>query len=198
MMKDRSATRLSRYMSYILRHHARSLGLDMDPDGSVDVEDLLVLLQKRFGRVGLRDVEHVVATSDKQRFELIDGRIRATYGHSLEVTVEHPTVVPPEVLFHGTTTRALDGILRDGLKPMGRRMVHLSGTVDDAIAVGRRRQSDPVVLVVHAGRAHRDGVVFSRSGRVFLAENVPPGYIGLLEQKTHDGQTIERYSEVTE
>ena len=57
-------------------------------------------------------------------------------------------VIPPDILYHGTTHKALDAIMNDGLKPMGRQYVHLSGDTDTAIRGGRRRDNDPVILVV--------------------------------------------------
>ncbi|XP_014873374.1 tRNA 2'-phosphotransferase 1-like [Poecilia latipinna] len=79
---------LSKSMSYVLRHGATQMGLQMATDGFLFVEDLLA--HPQFHLYTLEDVERVVSTSDKQRFKLRshpeDGRlqIRANQGHSLQ------------------------------------------------------------------------------------------------------------------
>lgn len=80
--------RLSKSLSWVLRHGALSLGLDLSPDGYARVNDILALPQfKQFGR---HDVERIVSNNSKKRFCLkidIDGTplIRANQGHSLAV-----------------------------------------------------------------------------------------------------------------
>jgi putative RNA 2'-phosphotransferase len=49
-------------------------------------------------------------------------------------------------------------ILKEGLKPMRRKRVHLSKTVEDAIEVGRRRTANPVILKIDAQKAIHEGI----------------------------------------
>ena len=78
----------------------------------------------------------------KQRFDLRDGKIRATYGHWFPVDIGLEPVQPPPQ--HYGTARALaQSILRIGLKPRDRQYVHLSSSVNEAIAVGKRREPPP-------------------------------------------------------
>uniref|UniRef100_A0A672QZV9 2'-phosphotransferase n=1 Tax=Sinocyclocheilus grahami TaxID=75366 RepID=A0A672QZV9_SINGR len=84
--------RLSKSLSYALRHGANKMGLQMNSDGFVFVEELLA--HQQFRSFSLEDVERVVATNDKQRFKLCnhpeDGRlqIRANQGHSVKVSLD--------------------------------------------------------------------------------------------------------------
>jgi putative RNA 2'-phosphotransferase len=88
---------------------------------------------------------------------------------------------PPAVLYHGTARRFLDSILRDGLRPGGRRHVHLSADRETAVRVGGRHGS-PVVLVVDAAGLHHAGHVFYRSANgVWLTDAVPPGRLRVGE-----------------
>lgn len=75
--------RLSKALSYVLRHGAVAEGLPMGPDGFVPLGALLRL--RRFAAVSERDVRRVVAADPKGRFELSPDppRIRANQGHSL-------------------------------------------------------------------------------------------------------------------
>ena len=130
-------------------------------------------------REALAELEEIVATSDKRRFELSDDgkRIRATQGHSVPVDLGYEDREPPELLYHGTAERNLGSILAQGLRSGQRHAVHLSTDVKTAIAVGQR-YGKPVVLVVQAGRMHLDGHRFQCSSNgVWLTEHVPVEYL---------------------
>ncbi len=129
-------------------------------------------------------LNEVVATNDKQRFSFdSDGsRIRANQGHSLSVDLELAPFEPPELLYHGTVDRFLESIRREGLTRQARHHVHLSADRDTARRVGMRR-GRPIVLVVEAGRMHRDGTPFFRSENgVWLTESVPPQFLRFPEE----------------
>lgn len=85
--------------------------------------------------------------------------------------------LPVNAGFQWTTREAARSILEEGLKPMGRRLVHLSSTYEEAANVGRRRQRNPVVLEVDAKRAWKDGVEFRRSGAIYVVNRIPVEYI---------------------
>ncbi len=168
--------KLSKLMSYGLRHRPDELGLELDPQGWVSVEALLVGLRARGKQVDRVDLERVVRDNDKQRFAFSDDglRIRANQGHSVKVDLGYAPRVPPDVLFHGTATRFLDSILEQGLLPRGRHHVHLSADLATARTVGARH-GKPVILEVAAGRLHAAGQPFWISDNgVWLAERVAP------------------------
>jgi putative RNA 2'-phosphotransferase len=135
----------------------------------------------RHGRQLSRElIEQVVATNDKKRFEIsADGRrIRAVQGHSTHVVQRwFEPVRPPDVLFHGTASRFVAAISREGLKPGSRHYVHLSADEQTARAVGLRYRL-PVVLVVDAARVHAQGFVFHQAENgVWLTARVPPAFL---------------------
>lgn len=81
------------------------------------------------------------------------------------------------MLFHGTATRSLEAILRDGLRPMARQDVHLSADSDTATRVGSRH-GRPVVLLVDAAAMAAAGHEFRVSANgVWLTDAVPPEYL---------------------
>ncbi|MGY1815532.1 RNA 2'-phosphotransferase [Blastococcus sp. SYSU D00820] len=171
--------RVSKRLSYVLRHAPDSVGLALDPAGWVAVDDLLAALAAHGRPVTRAELEHVVATNDKRRFELDpDGRrIRASQGHSVAVELGYAPEPPPERLFHGTPQRNLPAILAEGLRPGNRHAVHLSPDADTARRVGARR-GRPVVLVVDAAAMAADGHAFTRSANgVWLVAAVPPRYL---------------------
>jgi len=172
---------LSKTVSHALRHAPQQYGLRPDSDGWVDVPDLLDALRTRrrqWKTLREEDLIRMNAASDKRRFELRGGKIRALYGHSRAVSVHLPPACPPKILFHGTTVAALPAILGEGLRPMIRRYVHLSADRATAHQVGSRKAGKVVILVIDAGAAHDDGARFFRGNeQVWLTDAVRPEFI---------------------
>lgn len=173
--------RLSRTVAHALRHEPGAYGLELDEGGWASLDRLLEALRGRHGRwhdLERGDLERMMERSERRRYEIREGRIRALYGHSVDVRLAEDPSEPPERLFHGTSPAAAERILEEGLRPMGRQHVHLSADVPAARDVGRRKAPEPRILAVDAGRAHRAGVSFYRgSEEVWLAGRVPPEYL---------------------
>lgn len=185
-MDERQRRRLSKRLSYHLRHGPGDAGVVLDPAGWVEVGALLTGLGRTGRPVTRARLEEVVARDDRRRFELSpDGRrIRARYGHSVDVDPGHePVAEPPAVLYHGTTPTALAGIRRRGLVPRGRRHVHLSGDAASARRVGARH-GRPVVLEVDAVGLVAEGHALARAAPdVWLVDHVPPRHLTLPDDE---------------
>ena len=174
--------RLSKFMSYVLRHDPQKFGLEPDSYGFVGVQDLLGVLGERFGLVDAFDLERVVQDCPKRRFEIRDERIRARYGHSIDVTLDIPPCRPPELLFHGTSPAMKGSILKEGVKPIKRKYVHLSKTTEDALQVGHRKSKNPIVFTVKAREAHEQGIRFYDMDLIVLTEEVPARFIRFADE----------------
>jgi putative RNA 2'-phosphotransferase len=123
-------------------------------------------------------LRRLVEESERKRFEIVGNRIRALYGHSVPVYLRLEEDKAVEWLYHGTTEEAAKEILEKGLKPMKRLWVHLSPTKDIAAQVGKRRTSNPVILVVNCNEARKAGLKFYRvSDQVYLSKFVPAKYV---------------------
>lgn len=177
MVDERRLVRISKYLARHLRHAPGRIGLRLDAQGWVGVEELIAAAA-RDGFVFTRaELERVVADNDKRRYVVEGGRIRASQGHSVRVDLGLEPVEPPEVLYHGTVLTRVGAIRDEGLRAMGRHHVHLSAEREVAVRVGARR-GRPVVLVVDAGGMRRAGHVFMRSANgVWLVERVPPRFL---------------------
>jgi putative RNA 2'-phosphotransferase len=164
---------LSKLMSHALRHAPWQYELELDEAGWTPVADLLAALD--VSRAQLADV---VRDSPKQRFELVEDRIRARYGHSVPGRIACEPGTPPAELYHGTSTSAATGILQDGLRPMRRQYVHLSVMREMAETVGSRKGEVVRVLTVDTPAARAAGVNFLRGNEiVWLAEHVPAEFL---------------------
>ena len=173
--------KVSKFLSYVLRHAPESIDLPLDANGWASIDELIAKAQAKGTRLELDAIHEAVATNDKQRFAISDDgtRIRASQGHSIEVDLALAQQAPPDRLYHGTATRFVESIRQQGLIPGSRQHVHLSADRDTATTVGSRH-GKPVVLDVDARAMHADGIVFYRSENgVWLTAAVPAQYLSI-------------------
>ncbi|WP_377268794.1 RNA 2'-phosphotransferase [Peterkaempfera sp. SMS 1(5)a] len=178
-MEERETVRVSKYLSLVLRHDPAAAGISLDDAGWVGVEELLAALARKGRRISRDQLDHVVATNNKKRFAYSDDglRIRASQGHSVAVDLGLAPAEPPPLLYHGTASRSLAAVLREGLRPMSRQHVHLSVDRETAVRVGARH-GRPVVLAVDAAGMAAAGHLFRVSANgVWLADTVPPQFL---------------------
>lgn len=171
--------RTSKFLSLILRHEPHTIGLTLDESGWADVSELIAKSVAAGHPLDAEMLEEVVRTSDKQRFTLSADRkrIRAAQGHSVEVQLGLVPKEPPAVLYHGTASKNVASIRRDGLHAGARQQVHLSGDAETARRVGMRHGA-PVVLTIAAGRMHAAGHTFTQADNgVWLTDAVTPEFI---------------------
>jgi putative RNA 2'-phosphotransferase len=182
-MTDRQLTRISKRLSYHLRHRPDEIGLALGPGGWVEVTALLAALAAHGQAVTREELDAVVAGNDKRRFAFDETgeRIRASQGHSVEVDLGLEPLEPPALLYHGTGAGSAGAIARDGLRRMRRHHVHLSADQATAQAVGARH-GPPVIFAVDAAAMRAAGSLFYRSANgVWLTDEVPPIYLRRIE-----------------
>ena len=175
MTKDDQKS-ISKLLSYVLPHNPGALDLSMDPNGWVEVDEII---SKSDVVITLEQVEDIVQSSPKQRFALsLDGsKIRANQGHSFPVDLGLSACQPPATLFHGTAQATVKAIMTQGLTPQSRQHVHLSPDARTARAVGMRH-GKPVVLTIASERMHRAGHLFYLTENdVWLCKAVPPEFL---------------------
>ena len=173
--------KLSKLMAYILRHDPAKFGISLDGYGFAKLSELIACIRSIHPWVERAHLEDIVERSRKRRFEIVEDKIRATYGHSIEVEPLAEPMAPPELLYHGTSPEALEEIKRDGLKPIQRQWVHLSISEEDALQVGKRKSQTPIILQIRAYLAYQSGVEFRREGDIFLVKAIPPDFIDFPE-----------------
>lgn len=174
---------LSKEISYALRHAPWEYELEMDEEGWVPVEQLLDALHRseKWVNIGEADLKEMIEKSEKKRHELVNGKIRAFYGHSIPMKILKEEKMPPDVLYHGTARRFLESINENGLLPQSRQYVHLSQDIETAENVGRRHDDKPCILMIDAKKAWDDGVRFYLGNqKVWLADTIPSRYIRKL------------------
>lgn len=156
--------RLSRSMAYHLRHDPN---LPMDEGGWTTLGDLAEAVQ----RGTTPELLATVATDRREaRFELSDGRIRARYGHSLDVQLDHSAPSRPLMLYHASPWAHAASILdrRQGLERGNRQWVHLTDSLHEAVMNGVR-EGHPLVYQVSSQDLPE---LLAASGHTFLARSV--------------------------
>ncbi|KAJ1660006.1 tRNA 2'-phosphotransferase [Dispira simplex] len=184
--------RLSKRLSYLLRHGAHKANLTMRPDGFVAVDELLD--NPSFRHVSFDVLRHLVDNDAKQRYLLIQEAaapepqtttetsprwlIRANQGHSIAVDSQAlltritDPVDLPEVVVHGTYENHWPTIKRQGLKKMSRTHIHFApGLVGQQGVISGMRSNCEVFIFIDAKQAMRDGIQFYWShNRVILSD----------------------------
>ncbi|KAG2197116.1 phosphotransferase KptA/Tpt1 [Mucor mucedo] len=196
MLNPQETIQLSKALSKVLRHSAVDQQLDISPDGYVAVADLLA--RPRFQEFSLQDLQHVVETNNKKRYELTLRDdvyyIRATQGHSIK-TVTHQDLLEEVThlttpVIHGTTQKAWASIKVQGLSTMRRNHIHFAtGLPDDpTVSSGIRKTSD-VFIYIRLQEAQKDGIVFYRSKNNVILSSGLNGFVSpKYFEKVHDNQ----------
>lgn len=174
--------KISKFLSYILRHQPEAIGVTLDSDGWVNIDSLIMQANQHGEPLTRELIEQVVKTSDKKRFTISDDelKIRAAQGHSTkQVEIDHTEQIPPEFLYHGTATRFIDSIKEQGLIAGDRHYVHLSTDEQTAMSVGQRH-GKPVVLKIKTSLMSQQGFKFYLADNgVWLTKTVPTKFLKL-------------------
>ncbi|MEM6569279.1 MAG: RNA 2'-phosphotransferase [Planctomycetota bacterium] len=186
MTSDALNERITRALAFMLRHQPEEFDLELDRFGWGDLEDVLYALQERMGdRVSEDEVVAAIEASDRPRYEIEEGRIRALYGHSFPIDPGEPSE-PPDELFIGVGSRDADRAKDSGLRSGRRAFLHLARTEEEARETGRRVARDYAVVTVYAGEAYDEGIEFYDRGSLYLADEVPVDFLEVGEIQ-HDG-----------
>jgi len=174
-MDTHALIRLSKKLSYLLRHHPEENNLTLDEYGYVSVDQLLSALS--ISKIMLDNI--VEMKTDKKRFQYNSDqtKIKCTHGHSIPVKLEISESQPPSILLHGTSHKTINIIRVEGLKAMNRQYVHLTTDQSVAKTVGSR-YGKPIILKINADAMLADGYkFFLTENNVWLTKTVPVQYI---------------------
>lgn len=174
---------LSVYLCLLLRHKPEEVHLIMDKHGWVSVEQLIKGVNDYSSyKLDRELLEQIVAEDNKGRYRFDEKheKIKCCQGHSvLWVEPELKYCEPPEFLYHGTTTKALEAIEESGaIKKMARHAVHMQADISKSWRSAERWRKTPVVLKISASEMYKDGYRFGvTENEVWCTEEVPVRYI---------------------
>ena len=171
---------LSRFLIYVLGHRPDEFGLVLDEQGFVPLKELLMAVKEEEGWSFVREshISELLREPDRTGFEVRDKMIRVQPKDPALVSGPPEIVSPPNLLYHAARRKAHPAILGRGLGPGPRPWVPLFTTRDMALRVGKRRDSQPVLLTIHAARAEAHGVIFTRPQElIYLVESLAPEFL---------------------
>ncbi|MEG0761400.1 RNA 2'-phosphotransferase [Chryseobacterium sp.] len=180
-MIESKKKKISKFLSYILRHHPELIDLNLDEKGWANVNEIIAKSATDNQGFTFEELNEIVETNDKKRFVFNEDktRIRANQGHSIGIDLNLKPQQPPELLYHGTAQANVDSILKNGIEKRSRQHVHLSLDIETATKVGMRH-GKPIILTISTGKMFEDGILFYLSeNNVWLTDFVNPCYITL-------------------
>lgn len=171
--------RSSKFLSLVLRHQPETAGIELDEAGWVDIDALLAGCANARRPLTRKQLDHIVSTNSKKRFEFSPDRlrIRASQGHSVSVDLQYAPQTPPDLLYHGTASRFLEDIRTTGLNKMKRHHVHLSAETKMTLEVGARHGKAVLLTIRASEMSHAGHTFYLSTNGVWLVDAVPPEYI---------------------
>lgn len=172
--------KISKSLSYLLRHGAVKEKLDIDASGFILLADLLKHQRLKSHKTTISDIERIVENNDKKRFSIVGDKICANQGHSLKVVkddnLEELTKdTIPSKIFHGTYLKKLPLILPNGLSKMNRNHIHFTYDLESISGI---RKSANILIYIDTEKCFQNGIKFFKSSNgVILSPGDNQGFI---------------------
>jgi putative RNA 2'-phosphotransferase len=188
---------LSRFMIYILGYRPGEFGLVPDSDGFITYKELLQAIHEEpdWGYVRKNHFNEILMGNDRFLFEWDDKRIRAKK-REWTLNLENTLKDLPKILFIAVRKRAHPHVMEKGLMSAPDKYLPLSTKKDMAMRIGRRYDQNPVLLQVSAFQAEKWGIPFYSFGQLYLAKEIPAGFISgppvSREEMTFPEQSVKR------
>ncbi len=182
VLDDDREERLGRFVSGSLRHFPVDVGLDMDSQGWVELDQLCAIMKKRYKWGTMERLVSLVESDRKGRYEIDGNYIRAKYGHSVDVELisDYPENELHD-LYYGVSQEEADMLLDSGIYPIRQCYVHLSTSYEKAKQAALVHTDNPVIIEIEANKAQQDGVdIVTVNEDIVLARGIPPEYIFIL------------------
>jgi len=193
--KDTPEIRISKTITWLLRHAARQEGLRIREDGYAPVHELLKL--PHLQNLDFPTLEKIVREDKKSRFKLIyepdteniDFQmpiwwIRTNQGHSMKsVMVEMDLIravsdIPSGIAVHGTSRAAWGKIKHEGLSRVTRNHIHFAQGIPGSGVISGMRNKSQVFIYIDVQKALDAGLKFYLSSNgVVLSEGDEKGFI---------------------
>jgi len=175
--------RLGKFVSGVLRHFPQKFGLEIDENGWVSFEDLARLVSRKYRWANRWVLKALVYSDEKKRYEIRGDKIRARYGHSIDVKLNDMPEAQEDTLYYGTSEEEANRMMEIGIKPVNQAYVHLSTTIEKSLEVASLRTRNPIIFEIDAKRARADGIrILKANDSIALAKEIPSKYIKKMIQ----------------
>ncbi|RLI74642.1 RNA 2'-phosphotransferase [Archaeoglobales archaeon] len=178
ILEKEKVEKLGRFISGLLRHFPQKFNLEMDKDGWVSFNVLSRIVSRKYKWANKWIIKALIYSDEKKRYELKSDKIRARYGHSVDVELSDLPESEEKTLYYGTGEEEAHRMLEIGIKPVNQTFVHLSTTIEKSEEVARFRTDEPIILEIDAEKARNDGIrIVKANDYIALVKEIPPKYI---------------------
>ncbi|MCS7119463.1 MAG: RNA 2'-phosphotransferase [Archaeoglobaceae archaeon] len=178
VLRKEKVERLGKFVSGVLRHFPQKFDLEIDENGWVNFESLVKVVEKKYRWASRWILKALVYSDVKKRYELRDDKIRARYGHSIDVKLSDMPEATEDSLYYSTSEEEASRLLEIGIKPVNQSYVHLSTNFEKSIEVAALRSKKPIILEIDAKKSREDGIkILKANDFIALAKEVPAKYI---------------------
>jgi len=202
MGNQKSITKLSKFLLYVLGRRPDEFGLIPDHDGYVKIKELIKALSEEEGWRHVRRalIDEILITSPAPPFEIKDEYIRAKNRDKLsEQTI---SLDLPKLYYTCITEKSYTSVLEKGIFPTRYPYVILATEREMAERIGKRRDPQPALLTVHVQQAIDSGIVFYQAGELLSISDFIPAncFTGppLLKKKPEPKKTEKPLKKKTE
>jgi len=171
--------KISKLISYWLRHKPEDGNIELDRYGWAEIKDVINALNSNNLDFSSNQLIELNDSFDKVRWkiDLNTQKIKATHGHSISIDQELSSKTPNEILFHGTASKNLIGIIKNGLISKQRQYVHLSENIEMAREVGKRHGKSFIIEVDTKKMIENDWEFFKTEESVWLTSDIDLKYL---------------------
>ncbi len=174
--QQQRSNRLSKFLAYVLGRCPDEFGLVLDANGFVTIKRLLKAINEEpnWKYVRRTHLNEIMLTLPEPSFEIRESCIRAINRNRLPK--QNIVKNPPRLLFTCVRRKAHPVIMEKGITPSEYPQIILTAQKELAYRIGRRRDSEPILLTVHTGKTIQQGIFFTQCGEsIYLAKRIPPG-----------------------
>lgn len=183
ILSKEKVEKLGKFVSGVLRHFPHKFGLEVDENGWVSFEALAKIVNKKYRWADVWVLKALIYSDEKKRYELKENKIRARYGHSIDVKLNDMPEALESTLYYGTSEEEANRMLEIGIKPVNQTYVHLSTTIERSLEVASLRTKNPIVFEIDAEQARKDGVrILKANDSIALAKEISTKYIKKIHQ----------------
>lgn len=169
------SVRVSKAMSYLLRHGALKEQVPIQDDGKMKMSDLVCWLQREGHHITSDTVVQIVKTNAKQRYsyDSVSDMIWAAQGHSMQMSVQMIPWTGQVQLVHASYIDVMASIQADGLNRMERQHIHMIDPTAPGCWSLVRSNANMFVLIDVCKARERYGISFQMSDNgVVLSEGL--------------------------
>lgn len=169
----KNLNQLKKYLDYVLGRAPDEFGLIPDESGYVKIKDLLKAMHEEEGLkyVRIGHLKELQLSLTPIMFEMDEKLIRAINRKGLpKIVYAHD---PPKLLYTATRKKAYPHVADKGILPTFYSKIVLSDVKEMAIRLGKRFDSEPVILTVNVHHTLETGAMISQYGdHLFLTDYI--------------------------